>query len=169
MSDKRFVVLTGASGAGKTVLAERFASLYPDNFSVQHFDVIQVPSRDEMVSEYGSVEAWQWHKTNEWFSKLVQLEAPQILFEGQSRIAFLTKAIVNAGITDAKIVLVDCDDAARTQRLKVDRGQSDAEIEGMLDWAEHLRKEAASSDCEVLDTSSISVDAGAEVIRSYFR
>lgn len=169
MSNKPFVILTGASSAGKTTLAKRFAALYPDGFSVHHFDAIEVPSRDEMAAQYGSVEAWQQQKTHEWFAKLIQLDAPRILFEGQSRIAFLTEAMTAAGVSDGQIVLVDCDDSVRTRRLKMDRGQSELEIKGMLDWAEYLRKEAAFSHCSILDTSSISVDAGAELVRGYFR
>lgn len=169
MSNTQFVVLTGASGAGKTTLAQQFASLYPDGFAVHYFDTIEVPSREEMVAQYGSAEAWQLRKTHEWFEKLVQMEAPRILFEGQSRIAFLIDAMATAGVSDGKIVLVDCDDATRTQRLRTDRGQSELEISGMLDWAGYLRREAALAQCRVIDTSSISVDAGVEIIRSYFR
>jgi len=59
-----FVILIGASGAGKTAIARSIAECDAD-VSVFHFDRIGVPSVEEMVAEWGSGEAWQRVKTNQ--------------------------------------------------------------------------------------------------------
>jgi ATP-dependent Clp protease ATP-binding subunit ClpA len=55
----RQVVLTGASGSGKTAIAEAIRIGHPDLAEVLHFDSIGVPSLEVMVAGWGSGEAWQ--------------------------------------------------------------------------------------------------------------
>ena len=52
-----FVVLTGASGSGKTAIAGAIAARYGEQVEVYHFDSIGVPPPDEMILKYGSGEA----------------------------------------------------------------------------------------------------------------
>jgi adenylate kinase family enzyme len=55
----RLVVLTGASGSGKTTIADAIKTGWPGLVEVLHFDQIGVPSFEAMVSRWGSGEAWQ--------------------------------------------------------------------------------------------------------------
>jgi adenylate kinase family enzyme len=48
------VILIGASGAGKTTIAEAIAQRHGDEVAVFHFDQIGVPSVERMVAECGS-------------------------------------------------------------------------------------------------------------------
>lgn len=66
------------------------------------------------------------------------------------------------------MILVDCDDETRLQRLKVDRQQPELATEEMLNWASYLRKEALEACCGVLDTSQMSVDESARSILRHF-
>ena len=164
----RLLVLTGASGAGKTTLARRCAELHPSGLAVRHFDSIGVPSRQRMTEDFGSLEAWQRRKTHDWLAALARLEESRILFEGQSRIAFITEAMAAAGLSDGRIVLVDCDDATRAHRLKVDRAQPELVDETILRWAAFLREEARQFGCALLDTSNLDVDEGVAGIMRHF-
>jgi dephospho-CoA kinase len=152
----KLVVLTGASGSGKTAIARAVAAHeIPGAPTVLHFDATRVPSQEEMVREYGSGEAWQEQKTFEWLRR-IRLEfadRPAVLFEGQSRIAFIRAAIERAGIEHAEIILVDCDDETRFGRLRLERSQPDLATQRMLTWAAYLRTEAARAGIPILDTT----------------
>lgn len=113
-----FVVLTGASGAGKTTLAQYVSKLYPADCNVFFFDTIGVPGLDNMIRDFGSGEAWQRARTFEWMARIrpyLSMRNPT-LFEGQMRIAFIREALAAHEITTAHVVLVDCDDTTRTAK-----------------------------------------------------
>lgn len=156
----RFVVLIGASGSGKTAIASAIEQRYGDEVQVFYFDRIGVPSAERMIAEYGSGEAWQRAKTFEWMARLAPLcgLGHGLLFEGQTRLSFLAEAATAAGITTFSPILVDCDNETRARRLSLRRRQSALVNEGMMTWADHLRREARGRGCEILDTSRIVLD-----------
>jgi len=164
------VVLTGASGAGKTTIAEAFARRYPRLAKVQFFDSIPVPSLDEMSAQYGSPDEWQRVKTIEWFHRLAaELQShPNVLFDGQTRSAFVRQGQQQANIENVRIVLIDCDDATRTRRLTHNRNQRELATERMMNWARFLRDEARREGETVLDTSLLLVDEAVDRLRRYF-
>ncbi|TCL62380.1 AAA family ATPase [Rhizobium sp. BK251] len=149
------VILTGASGSGKTAIARTIAAEHVGGVSVRHFDSIEIPPIEGMVAEYGSPEAWQRAMTLRWMASLAA-EASRgghILFEGQTRLSFLREgAAAVAGLRYTPL-LIDCDDATRAQRLK-DRGQPELGDENMMNWAGYLRREAMEYRCRILDTSN---------------
>ena len=146
-------ILTGFLGSGKTTLAKQIAARHRESILVQHFDAIPVPTLEEMTALHGSPEEWQRRKTHDWMSKLATLTASRILFEGQCRIEYLVSALNDAGLHHSKVVLVDCSDEERTQRLMHSRRQPELANDGMLQWAAYLRAEALEFGCEILDTS----------------
>ena len=87
-----------------------------------------------------------------------------VLFEGAMRLAFVREGLLAAGITDARVILVDCDDATRTRRLVTDRVQPELANPDMMTWAEFLRREAKELACEVLDTSRLSLERCVEQV-----
>ncbi len=153
------IILTGASGSGKTAIAKAIAMDRSLEAAVHHFDSIGVPPLDVMVRDHGSSEAWQRDKTFEWLARL----APQaekgraVLFEGQMRPSFITAAAVAARIDSYRLILIDCDDATRTYRLSVERDQPDLADANMMNWAAYLRREAQASGFDILDTSRLSL------------
>jgi hypothetical protein len=74
------------------------------------------------------------------------------------RLAFVWEGLHAAGIADARVILVDCDDATRTRRLVTERRQPELANPEMMNWAAYLRREANEAGCDVLDTSEISLE-----------
>jgi shikimate kinase len=155
-----FVILIGASGSGKTTIAQTIERRYGDAVDVFSFDQIGVPSVERMVAEHGSGEGWQRAKTIEWMARLAPLShsGRPLLFEGQTRLSFLAEGARAAGDPAYRPILVDCDDITRAARLTLERKQPDLANQEMTDWARYLRHEAMRCGCEILDTSVRSLD-----------
>ena len=160
----RLVILTGASGSGKTAIAETIRIGRPDLAGVLHFDSIGVPSLEAMVAGWESGEAWQRAMTLTWMARIAAASGQDrpVLFEGQMRLAFVREGLLAAGVADARVILVDCDDATRTHRLTAIRNQPELANPNMMIWAEFLRQEAKQAGCEVLDTSQLSLEESVE-------
>lgn len=157
------IILTGASGSGKTTVAQAIARDHTSEVAVHHFDSIGVPALDVMIRDHGSPEAWQRDKTMEWLARLAPhvRKGEAVLLEGQMRMSFVVEAITAARINEYKLLLVDCDDAARTRRLTMERGQPELANADMMSWATYLRDEALAQGCEILDTSRLSIEQSA--------
>jgi shikimate kinase len=156
------VILTGASGSGKTTIARAIEHRYADEVEVLYFDQIGVPSVEQMIAEYGSGKEWQRARTLEWMAKLAQFakSGRRLLFEGQTRLSFLEEGASAAGGLAYFPILLDCDDETRSKRLAIERRQPELADEKMMNWARYLRSEAKRRGCEVVDTSSLSLDEG---------
>jgi chloramphenicol 3-O-phosphotransferase len=164
------VVLVGASGAGKTAIANAIERRRPKLADVAYFDRIGVPTPAAMVAGWGSGEAWQRAATLEWMARLGELRDRQtpFLFEGQTRFSFVEEGLRFAGIDNARIILVDCDDAVRSRRLRRERGQPALANPTMMNWAETLRREARLGEYDILDTSTLTLDQSVDRVRAYF-
>jgi len=165
-----FIVLTGASGSGKTAIAQAIASRYGEYVDVYHFDQIGVPPREQMIAKYGSGEAWQRAKTHEWMAKIAAKHRTRgdVLFEGQMRCTFVLEAAAAAAIKKFALILVDCDDATRIRRLTSERCQQNLANPTMMDWAQYLRDEANQLRCTILDTTHLSLEDCAQWIWTQF-
>jgi len=82
------------------------------------------------------------------------------------RIAFVKEALAENQISSAYIILLDCDDTTRAERLHVHRAQPDVANLDMINWARYLREEACAADVRVrvLDTGRLSVAECVSVI-----
>jgi hypothetical protein len=163
-------VLTGASGSGKTTLAQAVEARCGSRIEVRYFDSIGVPPKAQMIAEHGSGEGWQRATTIAWMHRIAPLVegGHKVLLEGQTRFSFLYEAIAAAGIVDYRLILVDCDDATRTQRLVAERKQPELANPTMMSWAKFLRDEAERGGHEVLDTSAKSLDMCVDQICRHF-
>jgi dephospho-CoA kinase len=99
-----------------------------------------------------------------WMARIAALRGSNrpVLFEGQMRLAFVHEGLQSAGITDARIVLVDCDDETRMHRLVAHRNQPELANPTMMNWAAWLRREAQAGGHDVLNTSNISLEEAVE-------
>jgi dephospho-CoA kinase len=163
-----FVLITGGSGAGKTTIARSVENLRLPDCEVHFFDSIGVPSVEQMRTEYGLGHepggAWQRAMTLQWMRRIRTIldRGISVLLEGQLRIAFIREALTENQISGAHVILLDCDDATRTQRLCSDRLQPDLANRDMMNWARYLREEAEEADVKILDTGRLPI---AECVR----
>jgi energy-coupling factor transporter ATP-binding protein EcfA2 len=168
----KLVVLTGASGSGKTTIARRLEPVLPHACSVFFFDSIGVPSLEGM-KEWGEGHqpggAWMRAMTLEWLKRIAAVLATgqSVLFEGQMRIAFILEGLAAAHIGDARILLLDCDDQVRASRLQAERNQPELANFHMMNWARYLREEAAEANCERIDTGGVPVERCMELLSGY--
>lgn len=164
------VVLTGASGAGKTTIAHSVEKRELPNCEVHFFDSIGVPSVEQMHRKYGPGHqpggAWQRAMTLRWIRRIAGTlnRRTSVLFEGQMRIAFIREALAENRISSAHILLLDCDDTTRAERLHVHRAQPELANPDTMNWARYLREEAYAADVRVLDTGRLSLAECVSVI-----
>jgi predicted kinase len=153
------VIMTGASGSGKTTIAQAVESAELP-IRVFCFDSIGVPSAAVMGSEGDSHQpggAWQRARTFEWIQRIGPIVSggEHVLFEGQMRIAFIRDALAHSAVEAARIICVDCDDFTRTRRLTCGRLQPELATDNMMGWSRYLRQEALDASCDILDTSNL--------------
>jgi RNase adaptor protein for sRNA GlmZ degradation len=167
----RLIILTGASGSGKTAIADAIETRRPGLADVLRFDRTGVPSPEEMVKGWGSGEAWQRAMTLTWIARIAALRGSNrpVLFEGQMRLAFVQEGLKSAGITDARLILVDCDDETRVHRLIAHRKQPELANPAMMNWAASLRREAQAGGYDVLNTSKLSLEQAVDHVCALLR
>ena len=158
MTNQKFIVfITGASGVGKTTLLNNLKTKYSDKntWGFEHFDSIEVPSSEEMIRVYGSVEEWQKVMTHEWVEKLVNnfQNKEVIIFEGQVNLNFIKEAFEKNNFKNYSIVLLDADEEKMTERLVGPRNQPELVNENMKNWLNFLRNQAKELGVMVIDTS----------------
>jgi dephospho-CoA kinase len=164
------VVLTGASGAGKTTIARAIERENPE-FLVFQFDSMGVPSPEIMASFGGGNQpggSWQRAVTLQWFERIAPLlhAGRSVLFEGQMRIAFIQEALALHQISQAHVILVECDDQARAARLTYERQQPELANESMMEWSRYLHQEAIEAGYKILDTGLMSLPTSVRLIAS---
>src|SRR5262245_52932570 len=132
----RLIVLTGASGSGKTAIARAIEARHADRVAILHFDSIGIPSPDRMIAEFGSPEEWQRANTVEWMANIARMprRRPNVLFEGQARIAFLNDAIAAADLRDQRIGLGDCDAVTRQPHRTDNKRTADRAHAELINW-----------------------------------
>jgi hypothetical protein len=156
------VIMTGASGSGKTAIAKTIEADHP-SITVFRFDTIGIPSAAVMAT-FGTGHqpggAWQRAMTLQWFKRIAPLVAAgqTILFEGQMRIAFIQEALSAFAIEDVRVLCVECDDSTRSRRLTQDRLQPEPADEGMMSWSRYLHREAVEAGFQILDTTYLSLE-----------
>jgi hypothetical protein len=165
------VVLTGASGGGKTTIAVAIETMHPE-FTVFRFDTIGVPSA-EVMATFGAGHqpggAWQRTMTLQWFERIAPIlkVGDSVLFEGQMRIAFIQEALATYNILNARVILVECDNETRTARLTNDRQQPELANDSMMGWSWYLHQEALEVGCEILDTGGVPLAESVRRIVNY--
>jgi chloramphenicol 3-O-phosphotransferase len=165
------VILTGASGAGKTSVAQAIEAL-GTAILVYQGDRIGLPS-DEIMAGYGHTEEpggpIQRGFALYWLGIIAdQLKAGRpVLLETQCRIAFLREALSLHNITDARIILMECSDESRQTRLRA-RGQAELANDQMSNWSRFLHAEAENFGLEIVDTTDLSLDESLAQVLKYF-
>ena len=170
------LVVTGASGAGKTAAVQALAARNLPGVRCFYFDSIGVPSADVMEREYGGGDGWQAWATKQWLTRIGALAAPPdgvrvAVLDGQTRPSLVAGLTGSVPHCDVGVVLLDCSADVRNARLRGPRQQPELATGRMDDWATYLRGEAAALQVPVIDTTRLApeqvADRLAHVIRHY--
>ena len=155
--------MVGASGVGKTSAVEVLRSRAVAGLACHHFDSIGVPSIAEMTRRFGSPERWQESVTHEWVARLALCPEAVVVLEGQTRPSFIRSA---RGGSTVGIVLLDCDPAVRSHRLRAGRRQPELDTPEMQHWAVYLRGQAEALGLPIIDTTSLTPDELADQLHA---
>ena len=165
------LVVTGASGAGKTATVEALASRSLPGVQCFYFDSIGVPAPDVMDLDYGGAESWQSWATHEWLTRLALLDggARVAVLDAQTRPSTVLEAPGAGAQWHGHVVLLDCSAAVRAARLRGPRGQPELVTPCMDDWAAYLRGQADALRLPVIDTSALTIAESADQLEVIVR
>jgi hypothetical protein len=90
-----------------------------------------------------------------------------VLLEASLRIKFIHEALTLHSIQNTRILLVECLDARREERLCA-RGHPELANEQMRGWSRYLHNEAEEFGHEVLDTTDVRLEESTARVLSYF-
>jgi AAA domain-containing protein len=155
----QIVVVTGASGAGKTTVVTRLAARNIAGVTCAFFDSVGVPPPDEMPLD------WQEKTTTEWIRRLSREPAELAVLDGQTRPTFALRAFTEIGVRGS-VVLLHCARKVRTARL-VARGQPELATDDMHAWAAYLCGQADALGLPVIDTSDLSIEQATDALLAY--
>lgn len=156
-SQPALLIVTGASGAGKTTLVRGIEKLSIRGVGCYYFDSIGVPSLLEMTCRFGSPADWQSAATEYWISMLLSnKDSVQVaVLDGQVRPSVVQVAFERLGARRTQIVLIDCSHADRNARLRGSRGQPDLANAEMDCWAAYLRGQADALKMPIINTTQL--------------
>lgn len=158
---KKLIFILGASGSGKTTNVKNIETKHPGKYFFAYFDQPKVPSGDEVKEQYGDWENWGIQRTNEWVSKIKNeyIENKVTIFDVHTKPINLENACRDFGITDYVVILLDCSDDERKERL-MERGQPHLINDSLLSWAQFLRDEGKKKGYIVIDNTDLIVEEG---------
>ena len=165
MNGPAILVVTGASGAGKTSAVQLLEKRSRPGIRCFYLDHIGVPSIEIMERDFGSGGKWQAYATNIWISRLARegLGGQVNILDGQTRPAFVHSALDASGNPKCRIVLFDCSPSARRSRLER-RGQPELASLQMDTWATFLRNQAEEFGIPIIETTNLTIEMAADAI-----
>ena len=160
------LVLTGASGAGKTTLTLKLNEL-----AIPGVKGINCDRVDIEVGETAGSSDRQAAILRYWISHFSQPETGVELAVLDTQIRpHVALAVLSEGAIDyAQIVLVDCDPVIRNQRLHIDRGQPELANLRMDCWAAYLRGQADALKLLIIDTSDDQIEKSVVELEMHVR
>src|SRR6185295_16334134 len=158
MNEPRFrspavLVLTGASGAGKTTLILKLNDLAIPGVKGINCDRVKLDERPGSTDRQADI-------LRHWLSHLSQPKTgiELAVLDTQIRPHRALEVLSEAAIDYARIVLVDCDPVKRNERLHMDRSQPELANPQMDCWAAYLRGQADALKLSIIDTSDDAAD-----------
>ena len=165
---KKIYFIIGASGAGKTTAVKRIEETNPNDFQYCYFDSIGVPKEEEMIEKFGSGENWQKINTQNWIKKMKEsLTTKPAILDGQTRPSFIEEACKQNDIVSFEVILFDCTDEVRKQRL-ISRGHSDLANDKMMNWAKYLREESLTRNYKIIDNTNLTEEESKQALLKIF-
>src|SRR5262249_7149028 len=167
MMKRAILVVTGASGVGKTAAVQCLEARQRADIRCFYFDRIGVPSNEIMESEFGSGEGWQAYATKHWISRLVadDLRGFVSVLDGQTRPSFIRSAVAEVGSVHSRIVLLECSREVRRARV-CQRGQPELATVQMEVWSVYLRDQADALVLPIIDTTALTIHEVADALEA---
>ena len=158
------LVVTGASGSGKTTTVRALEARALFGVHCYYFDAVGVPGADVLERDLGSPEGWQAMTTRAWLDRLAADpdRADVYVLDGQTRPSFVRSAVERVHTAIVRIVLLDCAAPARHARLARPRGQPELSNPRMDCWAAYLRGQADALELPVIDTTNLAIDGAVD-------
>ena len=153
LRSQAILVLTGASGAGKTTLTLKLNELAIPGVEGINCDRIKLEAHETSTDRQAEILRY-------WLLELSQRETgiELAVLDTQIRPHRALEVLKQAGIVHAQIVLVDCDPIKRNERLHIDRSQPELANPQMDCWAAYLRGQADALNLSIIDTSNDSIE-----------
>jgi aminoglycoside phosphotransferase (APT) family kinase protein/dephospho-CoA kinase len=146
----KIILITGASGSGKTFVSKYLAEQY----QVFNFDDIGVPTIDTMIREYGGAEQWQEWATRKWIEKLLAVKDQEIvILEGSFNPDFAVEFFKEKNFDNYKIICLHSTREVREKRLTQNRKQPDLATQDMENFTNILREKTLACGGVVIDSS----------------
>lgn len=164
--NQRIVFLIGASGVGKTAVAEVLGKKPPWIGNTFHSDSMGVPTPEEMECWPGGAEGWQRWATEEWVSRLAGRRIALQLLEMQTRPSFIHPAVEAYPKVEALTILLECSAEARSVRLTELRRQPELANPRMENWAAYLRGQADGLGLPVIQTDDRALEEVADEVEA---
>ena len=160
------LVVTGASGSGKTTTVRELEARALPGIRCYYFDAAGVPAPEVLEREFGSPESWQAVTTHAWLERLAADPdgADVYVLDGQTRPSFVRSAVERIGAALVRVVLLDCAAHTRHARLAGPRGQPELSNARMDCWATYLRGQAQALELPVIDTTDLEVDDAVDAL-----
>ncbi len=163
---KKLIFVMGASGSGKTFALKKIEKETSDQYAICHFDSLGIPSEKEVREKWNGWDTWVKMRVNEWMEIILKnyLNNKITILDGQFRPELIEEVCKRNGISDYKVILIDCSDTERKKRL-LKRGQPELANETLPIWAKFLREEYAKRGFTIIDNTSLSEEEGVSVLK----
>ena len=149
------LVLTGASGAGKTTLILGLNELAIPGVKGINCDRVKIEVDETLAPAERQGETLRY-----WISHVSQPETgiELAVLDTQIRPHVALEVLKRVAVDHAQIVLVDCEPVKRNERLRVERGQPELCNPQMDCWAAYLRGQADALNLSIINTSDVSME-----------
>ena len=160
------LVLTGASGAGKSTLIDKLNELAIPGVKGINCDRVKLE-----VDEAASGADRQVNVLRYWISQVSQTETgiELAVLDTQIRPHLALEVLRQAAIDYAQVVLINCDQVKRNERLHVERRQPELANPQMDCWAAYLRGQADALQLSIIDTTDDPIDKSLAELESLVR
>ena len=153
MKTPTILFLNGASGAGKTTIAEKLSCssvhwLHPDG-------LWETPKMDQRELTLKAVqEAILNHQCSDF-----------VVIDSQLRHHFMLEAFRASSVNRGNQILLHCKESVRKQRL-TNRGWESSRIDQMEKWAQYLHRESIEVGNVIIDTAENTIDEVVVAVKS---
>jgi dephospho-CoA kinase len=157
------LVLTGASGAGKTTLIEELIERAIPRIKGINCDRVKIDLPETAEPRDAQAEVLRY-----WISKLGEENdsVELAVLDTQIRPHAAQAVLYGAGVKHWQVVLVNCDHPRRNERLIKNRKQPDLANPQMDCWAAYLRGQADALGLAIIHTDDAPPDESFETLES---